>query len=197
MHTIIRLTKPRRLAALALAALLAGCGSSDRASGPAAGANATDKAFVVEMIPHHQMALDMARMAQSQAQRPELKTLANNIISSQSAEIARMTAIAKGIGVKPAPMKPGSMAPMQKHADTLGIRMDQMGMDMNMTTLDGAKPFDPAFLTMMVPHHEGAVNMARSELSKGKNPKLRQLATSIVADQTKEINLMNKWRGKS
>ncbi len=189
------LTKPRMLAAVLLAALIAGCGSSGSGSGSSA-ANATDKAFVVEMIPHHQLALEMAKQAQAQAQRPQVKSLAGNITSSQSAEIAQMTGIAKTLGVKPASMNPSAMTAMQKHAATLGIRMDQMGMDMKMSSLDGAKPFDRAFLDMMTPHHEGAVNMARAEIAKGKNPKLRALAKTITADQTKEIGEMKDWRTK-
>jgi uncharacterized protein (DUF305 family) len=49
-----------------------------------------DKAFIEEMIPHHQLAIMMANMLQSGTNRPEMQQLAKNIISSQSKEIQQM-----------------------------------------------------------------------------------------------------------
>jgi uncharacterized protein (DUF305 family) len=49
-----------------------------------------DKAFIEEMIPHHQLAIMMANMLQSGTTRPEMQQLAKNIISSQSKEIQQM-----------------------------------------------------------------------------------------------------------
>ena len=49
-----------------------------------------DKAFITGMIEHHQGAIDMAKLAQKQAKHEELKTMAENIISSQSTEILQM-----------------------------------------------------------------------------------------------------------
>lgn len=49
-----------------------------------------DKAFIEQMIPHHQMAIMMANMLQSGTNRPEMQQLAKNIISSQSKEIQQM-----------------------------------------------------------------------------------------------------------
>ncbi|OGC88124.1 hypothetical protein A2419_01485 [Candidatus Adlerbacteria bacterium RIFOXYC1_FULL_48_26] len=51
-----------------------------------------DKAFIEEMIPHHQLAIMMANMLQSGTNRPEMQQLAKNIISSQSKEIQQMQA---------------------------------------------------------------------------------------------------------
>ena len=54
--------------------------------------NATDfdKAFIEAMIPHHQLAIMMAQMLLSGTNRPEMLSLANNIIESQSKEIKEM-----------------------------------------------------------------------------------------------------------
>ena len=49
-----------------------------------------DKHFIEEMIPHHEGAIDMAKLALNQASKPEIKTLANNIIKSQTKEIEQM-----------------------------------------------------------------------------------------------------------
>ncbi|MDQ2895814.1 MAG: DUF305 domain-containing protein [Actinomycetota bacterium] len=191
---ILRL--PILLAALmAAAAIIAGCGSST--SSPSA-ANSADRAFVQQMIPHHMMAVQMAQTAGQQGGHPQIKTLAASIISDQQVEIAQMTPIAQKLGVKPDAMPIGGQmsSGMMTDANTLGLSMNQMGMSMNMTSLGSAKPFDRAFIDMMIPHHQGAIRMAQAELAKGNNPKLRALARRIITAQDREIGEMNQWRAK-
>lgn len=53
---------------------------------------------------------------------------------------------------------------------------------------------DKDFVTMMLPHHQGAVEMAKIELQYGKDPGLRAMAKDIVASQAKEIAAMKAWR---
>jgi uncharacterized protein (DUF305 family) len=186
-------------AAILVAAALAACGSSSSSSHGAAThatANAVDHAFVQQMIPHHKMAVQMARTAQAQAQHPAVKTLAASIITSQTHEIKQMTAIAHTLGVTPDQMPAGGSmgAHMGSDDHTLGLTFAQSGMSMNMSTLSGSKPFDRMFIDMMIPHHQGAIRMARVELANGTNPQLRSIATGIIAAQTKEIKQMNTWR---
>lgn len=52
---------------------------------------------------------------------------------------------------------------------------------------------DHDFVTHMIPHHEGAVAMAKVELKYGKDPKLRALAKEIIASQDKEVAFMKQW----
>lgn len=52
---------------------------------------------------------------------------------------------------------------------------------------------DHDFVTMMIPHHQGAVDMAKVLLLYGKDPELRTLAQQIITDQQYEIQLMQKW----
>jgi uncharacterized protein (DUF305 family) len=56
---------------------------------------------------------------------------------------------------------------------------------------------DTDFVLMMMPHHQGAIDMAKVELQYGKDPEMRQLATDIVAAQEKEIAGMKAWLGKN
>ena len=68
--------------------------------------------------------------------------------------------------------------------------MDRMMKDM------AVKPTgdpDKDFVLMMMPHHQGAIDMAKVELQYGKDPTLRKLATDIVAAQEQEIALMKSW----
>jgi len=159
-------------------------------------ANATDRAFVREMIPHHQMANEMAEMAKTDGEHAKIRRLARKIIKAQSAEIRALTRIAKDLGVTPAEMPmDGEMSEQtMRDLETLGLTEEESGMAMDMHDLHGAKPFDRMFIDMMVPHHQGAIRMARAELAKGKNRRLRRIARNIVRDQAKEIRTMNAWR---
>lgn len=53
---------------------------------------------------------------------------------------------------------------------------------------------DADFVAMMIPHHQGAVNMAKALLLYTKDPALRNLALQIVTEQQNEIKLMDAWR---
>jgi uncharacterized protein (DUF305 family) len=159
--------------------------------------NAVDRAFVREMIPHHQMAVEMAKMAEEQGEHAEIKTLAASIVEDQNAEIAALKKIARRLGVTPAKMPSEGMhahEQMMRDAKTLGLSMEDMGMDMDMNELDGAKPFDRAFIDTMITHHKGAIRMARAERARGRDASLRRIARAIVVAQAKEIRQMNTWR---
>jgi len=55
---------------------------------------------------------------------------------------------------------------------------------------------DQDFVTHMLPHHEGAVEMAKIQLQHGKDPALKQLAREIIKAQDKEIQFMKAWQAK-
>ena len=161
---------------------VAACGGDgSTASGEVAG-NGTDRAFGAEMIPHHRSAVEMAEIAKKRGDHPEIKQLADAIISTQNAEIAEMKRFDQ-------PLKDAGLKP----AD-LGMTAQAMGTDMDAAMLQGAKPFDREFIDMMIGHHQGAIRMARVELEKGKSPGLLRLAKAIVDAQSKEIDQMNQWR---
>jgi len=174
------------LAVASLAGLTAGAGAS------AATASQVDEAFARQMPIHHSMAIEMAQMAIEQAEHKAIRTTARNIVKTQRHEIDRLMKIGDRLGIEP-PASHGHMQ-MMDDLDTLGLTMEQAGMDMEMGMLDGADRFDREFIDMMVPHHQGAIRMARVELKRGKDSQLREIARAIVKAQAKEISQMNKWR---
>lgn len=167
------------LAAVGVAA--SACGD-DEGSGSGASANGIDRAFVAEMVPHHESAVKMAEMAQEKAQHPEVKKLADAIVKAQNDEIKTMNGLAK------------EMDDEGVEKGDLGMARDDMGMGGDMSMLEDAKPFDREFIDMMIPHHQSAIRMAHMQLDKGKDPETKKLAQAIVDAQTKEIDEMNMWR---
>jgi uncharacterized protein (DUF305 family) len=171
--------QPAALLALITALMLAGCGDSDDGASSAEPAgNPTDRAFIAAMVPHHQSAVEMAAIAKTEATSSFVKKLAASITRSQTAEIAQMRGIDAGLAKAGVGM------------GNLQMNDHEMGMSMTAEELRGAKPFDKRFIELMIPHHQGALEMSKVQLSDGKYPELKALAQTIIRDQEKEIAAM-------
>lgn len=146
-----------------------------------------DSAFVSQMVPHHESAIEMAQIANVKGEHPEIVELANNIVESQSSEIEAMKKMGDRL--------PGDS---MHDRDSGGLGMDDhtMGMDGDVSALKSATPFDREFIDQMIPHHQGAIRMARMEFQNGEDQEVRDLATAIIDAQAAEIEQMNGWREK-
>jgi uncharacterized protein (DUF305 family) len=143
----------------------------------------SDERFIDAMVPHHQGAIAMAKVALKQAEHEEIKELSHNIISSQRAEIEELKAIKKEeFGT--------SQVPMEMSQE----QMRGMGMMMDPQQLANQKPFDEAFIDAMIPHHRSAIEMAQVALENSDNPKIKELAQNIISAQQREIEQMTQWR---
>ncbi|MFJ9819075.1 DUF305 domain-containing protein [Streptomyces sp. NPDC101151] len=155
--------------------------------------NAQDVAFAQGMIPHHQQALEMARLADGRAISARVKDLAARIEKGQDPEIRTMTGWLKAWGeqVPMAGMDHSGHAGMSGKAGMMS--------DGDMTALEKAtgKDFDTKFLSLMVQHHRGAVETATTEKTKGRYGPAKGMADDIVGAQTAEIEEMNKLLGES
>lgn len=173
--------------ALVAALALAACGN-DAGSGSSSSSsefNNADVTFAQSMIPHHEQAVEMAKMAASHASTAEVKDLAAKIEAAQGPEIKTMSGWLKAWG-KDVPS--GSMGGMNHGSGGMPGMMSDDDM-MSLDSSDGAG-FDRMFLTMMIEHHEGAIEMAKTEQADGKNADAVALAKKIEADQTAEIAVM-------
>ena len=72
--------------------------------------------------------------------------------------------------------------------------MERMDRRMAKAPMNGSVDHD--FASMMIPHHEGAIDMAKAELIYGKDSVMRRLAQEILVDQQSEIDAMRLWLGK-
>lgn len=174
--------------ALVASVLLAACGSSPAKSTTAASGgshNAADVTFAQEMIPHHGQAIEMAQMAAGRAAAPEVKALAARIQAAQDPEIEAMSGWLRSWG-EDVP------STAMSHGDHSSMSMPGMmtGDEMNDLMAKAGATFDRAFLTMMTDHHQGAIDMARSEQDKGSYGPAKDLAGRIVKDQQAEIDQM-------
>lgn len=166
--------------------VLTACGNDDDASTDSH--NDADVSFAQQMIPHHEQAIEMARLAGSRASSQEVKDLAADIEAAQEPEIRIMTDWLEEWGEDvPAEEMPGMDHGGMSSGDMPGMMSEE---DLaGLGSASGPK-FDRMFLTMMIEHHEGAVEMARTEQADGENPDAIALAEDIESAQTEEIALM-------
>jgi uncharacterized protein (DUF305 family) len=143
----------------------------------------SDERFIDAMVPHHQGAVEMARVALKNAEHDEIVQLSENIISSQQAEIQELKAIKQEeFGT--------SRVPMEMSQE----QMRGMGMTTDPHKLANWDPFDKAFIDAMIPHHQSAIEMAQVASEKSKNPQIKELAGNIISAQQTEIEQMKQWR---
>lgn len=192
---------PSLVALVLTALLLTACGSdntdndNDPGSVPTSAAatfNAADVTFAQAMIPHHEQAVEMAQLAEGRAQATE--DLAADIEATQDPEIDQLTQWLQEWGAE-VPQGSADHAAMG-HGDPSS---DMAGMmtaaDMTMLGNSSGADFDQMFLTMMIEHHQGAVEMAKTQVANGENPAAITMAEQIISSQEAEIEQMQGMLG--
>lgn len=148
---------------------------------PSATFNDADVMFAQMMIPHHEQAVEMADLAPTRAADPEIKELAVQIKTAQDPEIRTMK---------------GWLTEWGKAAPEGGMGHDMPGImsEKEMTKLKAAKgaEFDKLFAQLMIAHHKGAIEMARTQQSDGSNPQAKELAKTIETTQQAEVEELQK-----
>ncbi|WP_283133135.1 DUF305 domain-containing protein [Rhizohabitans arisaemae] len=204
--TVRRLTLTVAAGAGALT-LLAACGGSDTGthspsghsgaqssaaaspstSAPAAAFNEADVMFAQMMIPHHRQAVEMADLAATRASDKEVKDLAAKIKAAQDPEIVTLTGWLTSWG-KPVPAE-GDAGGHGAHGGMPGMMTPE-----DLAKLAAAKgtAFDKLFAEQMIAHHNGAIEMARTEVAQGANPEAKALAATIGSTQQTEVDQLKK-----
>lgn len=151
-----------------------------------------DAHFIEQMIPHHEDAITMSKLALTKARRPEIKQLAQNIIQSQGKEITQMKDWYQLWFDREIPSGSNTM---NQHGMMGGsqMHMGMMGNDTDVTRLESSQDFDRSFIEDMIPHHQMAVMMASMLKNGTTRPEMKTLADDIIAAQTKEIDMMRTW----
>lgn len=177
-------TRRRSVLALLFAAglALAGCSAV-----VAENHNDADTEFAQMMIVHHEGAIEMADLAVQRATDSQVKALAGRITAAQGPEIELMQGWLDGWGE--------ARAAEADHAgmDHGGMEMeglDQGGAMAELEALSGPG-FDARFLTLMIAHHEGAVEMSKGVIADGVATEVAALAEQIIEAQQGEIAEMS------
>ncbi len=138
---------------------------------------AFDRAYLSMMIAHHQGALDMARAAQPRLKDRQVKTWAAAVVKDQTREITLMTGWLKALGgvdgaarAHMQGMMAGMVAPLKTAADA-----------------------DRAFVQGMLPHHQGALEMAGVALARSGDARVLKLSRDIVRAQADEMYAFRLW----
>lgn len=131
---------------------------------------AFDVAWTGRMIAHHQMAIDMAEAELTGGRNAQVKAAARQVIAAQRREIDLMKSWRKSWGT--------------------GVGS---GMVMDFVRPAPGQSWDRWFLTGMIPHHQGAVEMAKLVPTRTQNAAVRKLAREIIASQSAEINQYRAW----
>ena len=198
------------LAALAAALFLSACNTAQPASdghtdhsnsedqapvigGEPAAYNAEDIDFATNMVPHHEQAVELSALVPERSTNPEVIQLAQTIASAQEPEIATMKAFLVQWNENPDTesheghdMSGSGMAGMAGMVDTATMA--------RLESLTGAE-FDTLWLQSMIAHHEGAIQMAETELVDGENVDAKALAQHIIDAQQAEIAQMQSMLG--
>jgi uncharacterized protein (DUF305 family) len=196
------------VAAIVLGAglLLTGCSGDQDGGGAESGGsdhNGADVAFAGDMIQHHAQALAMVDLTVDRPLDPEVQALAEAIRAAQGPEIETMSDWLTEWGEPvPATVRDHVNAEDDEHGgghdtgddtgDDTGMDMPGMMSDEQMDELEAAPDgeFQGLFLEMMIEHHEGAIEMARTEQEDGRYPPAVALAEQIESAQEAEIATM-------
>ncbi|MDF2208686.1 DUF305 domain-containing protein [Limnospira platensis] len=150
-----------------------------------------DLRFIDAMIPHHEGAIIMAQEVLGKSERPELQNLAVEIIQAQATEIAQMREWRQA-WYPDAPDTPMAWDNQMNHMIEMSPQqISAMRMDMDLGEADDE--FDRRFLQAMIPHHEGALVMAKDLQEKSDRPEMQSLAEDILTSQEAEIDQMEAW----
>ncbi len=152
---------------------LTGCATG---SDSASDYSSNDLMFAAMMVPHHEQAIVMSDLALKNSSNPEVIALATEIKSAQAPEIEQM--------------KSWGDLDVGSHA---GHGMSGMLSDDELKKLESATgpEFDQLFLTGMIKHHEGAIDMAQM-VTDSRNQEVSTLANQIIKAQKAEIELMKE-----
>ena len=136
----------------------------------------SDKAFLSAMIPHHEAAVEMAKVVLKEGQDSQVKQWAEAVIAAQNAEITQMQAWLKALG----------------GTDAQAARLMQDSMHGMMTT-PMYPDADRNFVAMMIGHHASAVEMSVAAVLASQDEKIVTLANSIAQAQLNEIIAYRAW----
>ena len=163
-----------------------------------------DLLYLDAMIPHHQMAIDMAVIARERTERPEIVDMAEAIIGAQQAELEFMMGLRADWYPDIPPLTnqqliDGMTVQLSESPGVGGIAgledMATAHMTEGLVTLcETEADVDLAFIDIMIAHHSSAIVLGQEASTRLEHSALQNLAMTISTDQAAEIDQMLIWR---
>lgn len=150
------------------------------------GYNDPDTAFAKSMLGHHRGAVDMAKLELKHGNDSSIRQLAEQIMTTQQLEIDILN---KWLASHPDTVNAKPETPAMQQA--LAQSIDKMQKEIVLGSTDPMP--DLAYAKAMLPHHIGALDIAKLQIKYGKDEEMRQLAQQIIQAQPAEIELMQNW----
>lgn len=216
MGNAARQARDALLAVIAAVALVvAGTVGYAVASDPPPRSDSAEAGFARDMRDHHVQAVRMSNVVRDRTADSEIRYLAFDIAGGQQAQAGMLMGWLSQWGLDQSDSSQPSMAWMSGYGKRHGQSMDHgrtmpsatllpdgrmpgMATDADITRLEGLKGRDAEilWLTLMIAHHRGGIDMAKAALDRVANPYERNLAQGIVDAQTSEIEYMNSLLAK-
>ncbi len=146
-----------------------------------------DHDFAAQMVLHHDAAIKMSEEELRAGSNQEMKTIAQEVITKQRAEIAQFNTFLSGHQ----PMQP--LVPQFNQIQK--TNMDKMMAATNARAMTMRTDVD--YAQMMVDHHQAAIDNSEALLQHGRNATMRQMAQAIIADQRQEIAELQSWLSRN
>lgn len=142
-----------------------------------------DVDFAKMMVMHHQGAINMANEEIANGKDAEMKAIAQKIKSEQEKEIQEFNAFLSSY-VPDQPMN------MKFHMEVMAS-MEKMGRESDLRVITGDT--DQDFAQLMIPHHQAAMENAKSVIEHGNSPVIKAMAQKIIQSQMMDIKELQEW----
>jgi uncharacterized protein (DUF305 family) len=143
--------------------------------------NRADIMFMNMMIIHHDQAIEMAEMSENRTENEKILQISQNISTAQTEENRKMREWLNDAGFN-RPKRGHRMAGMATQQEMEELRQSE------------GQELDILFSELMIEHHQGGIQMARSEVQNGRSDKVVELAEGMITTQQQEIDKMKTWR---
>ena len=143
-----------------------------------------DLQFLDTMTMHHRHGIEMARIGRERARSNALKTLAGAMFIHLQQETERMRALRD---------RWYPAAADARNTNLPGAAL-MRSMDMTVMTDPSGKEFDIAFVDSMVPHHQGAIAMARDAMVRAQHEEVKAIAREIAEREQREVEKLERWK---
>lgn len=183
------------LAAALIGALAAGSGAywwgSTRAAATTPGSTSAEAGFARDMQVHHLQGVDLAMIVRDRTVDPDMRRMAYDMATTQGHQAGQLYGWLSAWGLS----QLGSQPPMTWMGHTghgMGVLMPGMATPQQVAELTAASGVDAErlFLTLMIAHHRGALEMSRAVLERSGHPAVTAFARGVLASQQSEIDLM-------